>query len=45
MARMVSAKLVSAKLASAKMVRAKWSNFELSVESSNELPQFSFALL
>ena len=38
-------KMVSAKMVSAKMVRAKWSNFELSVESSNELPLFSFALL
>ena len=33
------------KMVSAKMVRAKWSNFELSVKSSNELPRFSFALL
>ena len=38
-------KMVSAKMVSAKMVRAKWSNFELSVESSNELPRFSFDLL
>ena len=38
-------KMVRAKMVSVKMVRAKRSNFELSVESSNGLPRFSFALL
>ena len=38
-------KMVRAKMVSVKMVRAKRSNFELSVESNNGLPRFSFAFL